>query len=253
MKSFAVTFVLCHVISLSWLAFGTSVSTKFLRIKNLELKCAVSPEPLILNSGDFLTCARACKQRSNCTCFVFAPYSSLARSGTCRACLAHSITGVRYSTTKPQAETWISNIGWKADPESGTYIPIPGALSIGRVLVVKGRVPVPAPAHFVLDIYDNNKKDIVIRFTCRFNFRQTVRRLRVSSNENGTWDVDQLNKSIFPFSEGKEFEINFLATQQGFMVYVDASYIHIVDKTIHMANDIGYLKFNDFYLHMIYY
>ncbi|KAK3777608.1 hypothetical protein RRG08_021724 [Elysia crispata] len=257
MASVALLMFACYGILWLGLTLCTSVSTNFKKLKDLEFDCDVSPDSLVPGFSDYITCARACKERIDCTFFVFTPNISRAPSGAkvgrCTACPASNITGLNYIPINPQAETWLHTLGHVLDPQPYKYISIPGALSIGRLLVVKGRAPKPAPNRMVIDVFHNNKADVTTRITPRFNYHGMVDRMVVSSRVSGKWAVTVFPESIFPFAEGKDFEINLLATRQGFMVYVNESFMRTVVKTIYMANDIGYLRFETTDVYMISY
>ncbi|RUS91355.1 hypothetical protein EGW08_000872 [Elysia chlorotica] len=236
------------------LVLCSSLSTKYVKLKDLEFNCDVSPKESL---GDYITCARACTERPDCTFFEFTPSissgDSWPRLGTCTSCPANNITGLTITPNNTQTETWVHIFGRIVDPQPETYISIPGALSVGRLLVIKGRIPVPAPERVIVDIYHNNKDDIPVRVTPRFNYKDMVKRLIVANRRSGNWAVTVLPQSTFPFYEGKDFEIRLLTTVRGFMVYVNEDFIRTNVKPIYMTNDIGYFRFEDADIHTVSY
>ncbi|RUS77189.1 hypothetical protein EGW08_015056 [Elysia chlorotica] len=266
LESFAVKLFIFHLSSCSFFAAGSLQTTNFGEMKDFDLACAVPNEPLLLEAGDSVSCARACAQWSDCTAFLFsrnvsASGAPLGTAGMCTACPASNITGIDFrniskvdaNTSTSTETTWINIVRRAVDPPSNTDIPITGALTIGKVFEIRGWVPIPEPAMFMMNVHHANTDDVVIRFMARFDYRSTVRRVRVSSRVAGNWSVRVLPASVFPFSEGKSFIIHFLATLQGFLVYIDNSLVHIVNESIHLANDIGYFNFEDVNVYMMYY
>ncbi|GFR93475.1 galectin [Elysia marginata] len=252
----AVLLLICHINQ--QVGSCILISSKFAKFENIELSCGVSQYPLLPSVGDHLTCSKACKENPDCTSFVFTPFTSSTisnvRLGTCSFCPAYNITGLNYISIISQAETWLGFFGRILHPPSITYLPIPGALSMGRLLVIKSRVPIPEPERIIFDIFHSNKKDIVYRVSPRWSYKGVKERLMISSNVNKTWDVKSLSASKFPFLKGEDFEINILTTQQGFMVYIDGNSMRkLYDKTIHLTKDIGFLRFEYTDVYMISY
>ena len=235
----------------------TTLNTKFIKLEHLEFECEVSHDSLIPGLENSLACARACSKREDCTSYVFTPSTSSAatgpRLGTCTMCPAHNITGLNFSSTNSQSETWFNILGRVFEPQPLTYIPISGALSIGRLMIVKGRTPEPEPERSVVDVLDKINGDIAIRISPRFNYRDTVKGLVVSNRLDGNWSVTILPESKFLFSEGQDFEISYLATRIGFRVYVNEIFMKWVGKSIHLAGDLHYLSFENTDLHMLLY
>ncbi|GFR73093.1 hypothetical protein ElyMa_000396600 [Elysia marginata] len=233
------------------------METHFQKYENLELACEVSPVQLTPSSGDILTCSRACKEHRDCTSFVYTENSSSVPShvkpGKCTFCPVHNITGLRYPPiASSQTETWLGFLGRMFEPPSHTFLPIKGALSIGKLMVVKGRVPVPAPARFYVDIFQNDQANVVIRIAPRLKFLEHENQLRISSFVVGDkWDVRIIPE--FPFAEGKDYEISLLSTKHGLAVYIDKVFMHNVYRTLNMVSDIGYLSFKDTHVNMVFY
>ncbi|GFR93472.1 hypothetical protein ElyMa_004379300 [Elysia marginata] len=253
----AALLLICHISLCQQLGSCISMSTNFAKLENIELLCGVNLVPLLPHAGDHLTCSRACKENPDCTSFVFTPFTSSiisnVRLGTCSFCPAYKISGLNYINITSQAETWLGFLGRILDPPSDTYLPIPGALSMGKLLVIKSRVPIPEPERIIFDIFHNNKEEVTTRVSPRFNFRNVVKKLMISTKVNKMWAVTGVSLSNFPFFEGTDFEINILTTHQGFMVYAGGILVRTLYETLYMATDIGYLRFEYSDVHMIIY
>ncbi|RUS77190.1 hypothetical protein EGW08_015057 [Elysia chlorotica] len=67
-----------------------------------------------------------------------------------------------------------------------------------------------------------------LRFSARFKYRATVRRVRIVGRVGGNWTVTEVY--IFPFSDAL-LEILIVATLQGILVYIDWILVHFANES----------------------
>ncbi|GFO32196.1 hypothetical protein PoB_005870100 [Plakobranchus ocellatus] len=130
----------------------------FVKQTDHELLCEFDFAPLMPSPGNHLVCAETCWRHSECTAFIFTAYNASFQGtvtgsglGICSWCPPNNIAGISLFSSDPQVEIWFNVLGKLKSPPSKKYLPIPGALSIGRYLVVRGRVPKPPPDRVVVD------------------------------------------------------------------------------------------------------
>ncbi|GFO44379.1 gypsy retrotransposon integrase-like protein 1 [Plakobranchus ocellatus] len=248
------------------LIFGPSITicaselSSFINANIRNVTCESEPLLLKPSPSTYLECARECKRQTGCTAFTFTPDNVSHRGtglklGLCSWCPANNIVNVSYTATDLHLKTWYNVLGHLVQPPDLTMLEIPGALSVGRYLIVYGRIPDPLPSLSRVTIFPQQGSDIAARVAPHFN--QTldskapvIELLKINCKINGTFYMNTF-EDIFPFWAGQTFEIGFLATRTGFAVYIDGTYMITITTTSYMVGDIGFISSENVELLMI--
>ncbi|GFO44367.1 hypothetical protein PoB_007087200 [Plakobranchus ocellatus] len=254
------------VILLYHLMFGPSITictselSSFINLKDRNFLC--ESESLLLKSSPntYLECARKCKRQADCTAFTFTAYNISRHAtglklGSCSWCPANNIVNVSYTANDLHVKTWYNVLGNLVQPPDLTMLEIPGALSVGRYLIVYGRIPNPPPNRSRVTIFPQQGTDYAARVAPHFDHtRPTGKReievLKINYRIKGKYYTYTF-RDFFPFSAGQKFDIGFLATRTGFAVYIDGTYMVTVTTTSYMVGDIGFISSQNVELFMI--
>ncbi|GFO03912.1 hypothetical protein PoB_003041700 [Plakobranchus ocellatus] len=236
-----------------WASLGAQAtgSTRFVRYTDRTFACKTDLAPLTPSPANYLVCARTCLRQPDCTAFMLTRHSTGFSDGpgsrTCWWCPANQIASISYALADPQLETWFNVLGYLVSPTTKDEpLAVPGALStVGRIVIFQGRVPDPAPPRFRLTLFVNDTENIVVRVSPRFKFAGHVNRLLVSSRTGSQYNRLLLPNTCFPFSPGQNFEVLLLATNQGFLVYIDGAYIGTIEDSLHWIGDLMHASFDN--------
>ncbi|GFN87811.1 galectin-4-like [Plakobranchus ocellatus] len=217
------------------------ISSHFAKLDDRQFICESDLLPLTSSPSDHKKCATMCQRQSNCTAFMFVPHNSSSHGdelGTCSWCPPHNITSVSYT---PAVQLWLNLLGYMTTLPFRTFMPMQGALCIGRYVAVRGRIPDPAPDRFGVLIVTEIYVDYPINLVIRFNEGGYTNRLTVHTRVDKDWDMEVLPEGVFPFVAGQDFEVGVLATKEGFSLFVDGVYLTKATRTKFMLCNINYI------------
>ncbi|GFN77662.1 hypothetical protein PoB_000416800 [Plakobranchus ocellatus] len=225
-------------------------STTFVKYTDRKFICRPDPVPLRLSPGwgNNLACARQCQRQLHCIAFMFTPHNTIsqntatgARPGTCLWCPASTIVNISFTATDPLLETWINVLGYLVQPKNRELFAIPGALSVGRIVILQGRVPDPVLHSSQFTLYINNSENVAVGISPRFLSHKNFKRVAILTRINGEWKEEYLwPKGFFPFPPGGKIEFAVLATGEGFRVYINGDFTVTVTSTAHWLDEVGY-------------
>ncbi|GFR71271.1 galectin [Elysia marginata] len=221
------------------------VSKRYESFPDRHFTCGV---PLQLLDGEGgggnkrLTCALACQELAACTSFTFTKEAE----GSCAFCPAKNITALVFTPKDNQTESWIRRSGHYLKPVHEQVLDIPGAGAAGGLIVVKGTASTPLHWKRFMDLFNKKQETIMLRFI-RFaeSPNSNASFIRLNSMFNDTWSVEterNLPLELFPFAEGENYEINFLTTSHGFIVYVNGVYLITYSLSISKAEFIDSMR-----------
>ncbi|GFO44375.1 hypothetical protein PoB_007088000 [Plakobranchus ocellatus] len=227
------------------IAICTSELSSFTTLKDRNFICESESLLLKPSPSTYLECARKCKRQADCTGFTFTPdgvslHATGLKLGLCSWCPASNIVNVSYTATDPHLEFWYNVLGNLVQPPDFTVLEIPGALSVGRYLIVYGRIPNPPPSLSRVTIFPQQGSDYAARVAPYFNYtrasgKQEIEILQINYRVSGTYYTDTFG-DFFPFAAGQTFEIGFLAKRTGFAVYIDGTYMVTITATSYMED-----------------
>ncbi|GFO16798.1 hypothetical protein PoB_004330300 [Plakobranchus ocellatus] len=234
--------LLCHVIFRPPICSYSLQTSQYNRVKVNTILCASDLLPLPPSACNPLKCARACLHQQNCTSFIFTPRTTSSPC-TCSWCPAYSIRGKHVTSMDSLMEIWSPSSSRFVPPPAGVNLPIPGALSEGKALIVGGRIPAQPPSHIVFGVKYYNG-DIALQPQVIFNNSGVTETMsygyRIGAQWHSKWFSDH-----FPFAADRDFEFFVLATAEGFIFYIDGIFKTTLDSTENMKGEIGYLSFFD--------
>ncbi|GFN76567.1 hypothetical protein PoB_000307300 [Plakobranchus ocellatus] len=245
--------LLYHVILGSSLCKDALGSTDFVKDSDHGLICKSDLIPLMPSPASHLMCARMCKREPDCTAFMFDRQNSSfpgastsERSGTCLWCPANDILSISFTPADPQLETWFNVRGFLVSlPTKDELVPIRDVLAtVGRSVIVQGRVPEPVPRRCRFTLYVNDTESFAVRVSPHFHFHGYINKLFVNSKIENQWDTHIFPDN--PFSAGRNFEIAVLARNNGFDVYIDGVFMKTLTQTAHFIGHIRYTSVLDF-------
>ncbi|GFN96622.1 galectin [Plakobranchus ocellatus] len=229
-----------------------SESSLFMKLENDNVICDSDLLQLIPMSYNNAECALACQLEPNCTSFMFSPCKVCSPGldiGTCSQCPSYNFTDVN---PHPDTEVWLHSLGYVASPPNDVFVTIPRALSAGRFMVVRGRVPDPAPSFIIVSCLDNTANEnyavyIELCFSC--SSASTANRVLLWNRIDSQWRYETLPEGVFPFAAGQEFQVEILAANDGFRVYVDGAFLGSITRSASLvgAVELLFLRDADFY------
>ncbi|GFN77183.1 hypothetical protein PoB_000368900 [Plakobranchus ocellatus] len=235
--------------------FGPSIcscyfnSSLFVKLQNLEFICDLDRLPLLPSStNNFLMCAAVCQGQPDCAAFLFTLDHTSSHGDRLGACLwspSDSITGVSFTSA---AETWLKVLSHLAPPPALSGFPlIPGALQLGRFLVVRGRVPDPAPEQVsvgFIEWADFHPLHVIgnFDFTAARSYRMSI---HTFTREDQNWKVQLFPVESFPLKAGQDFEVCALATREWYRVYIDSVFLANINRSTTMVEDIYMIQLTD--------
>ena len=220
------------------LPFVCNGACLFSRLKGYMPSCKIDYVALLPSKSDQLRCARASLSHPESSFFGFlTTEGENTRIGKCGRCPSQYL---QLGKPNPLADSWFLIQGSLLSPPE--LVEVPGILSVGRLLVITGKIPIPKPEKFSIGFYASDKATRVVGMTSFFHSADITmeRRVRITSKVNGTLDKHNGPHDAFPFVEGQSFEISILPTPDGFLFFLDVEYLKPYTKTISMIEDINY-------------
>ena len=234
---FVLNLSILHVLS-NLATFSDAVMAKqFMILERRHFTCELTEQPpQFTTSKSLLECAAACNCQDidDCMSFTFDPSASVK----CSYCPAQNITGIIFGAPNTRAKTYyVPWTGHLQNPKPKKDISSPGMGKIGRLILIKGKTPVPVPYQMVIDFMDKVDKSVILRFG-RYVNNTGHRYIRLSSRVTSQWPDENRRYAplgLFPFAEGVDYQIDILTSRHGFAVYVDGVYILTYNVSISRA------------------
>ena len=209
------------------------VNKRFERLTGTYFQCSATLQMLLV-SPNLLNCALACLRLEDCTSFTTTA-AAAGKLDSCAYCPDQSIAGLMVDPFENHTETWTYRVAHYTDPPIKTVLSTPGAGTIGRLVTVKGTVPVPMPKKFVVDFLKQAGREVILRFA---RYAETTNYIRLNAKTDGKWSKQNIRDAapgLFPFTEGEDYEIDVLTTRRGFMIYINSIYVMTYNVTISKA------------------